>query len=326
MIIIEGSLVSIIIPCYNNELFVEAAVRSALDQTYPLIEVIVIDDGSSDHSLEIVRSFGDLVRWESQSNQGGPAARNRGLQLANGDYVKFLDADDVLVSGCIERQMLLTREIGDNHRAIVYGEATWVDESLNPIDGYSLRARGVSENPIAHILTACPLTTCPLHKRDYLLEIGGFDVTLPRGQEHDLHLRLALAGIEFIYHPETVYKYRNYGGNARISNRALGSKGALMQHSILQRQQTLVEEKLGSSLPSAVRRAIAQRYWTFGRGVLREGHIETAKEYFRSARMLDQQHCITGNPPYPALARWLGPYSAEAILTHLKQLKLGFSG
>src|SRR5690606_2283060 len=98
-------LVSIIIPCYNAEKYVAEAIQSALDQTYPNCEVIVIDDGSTDGSLEVIQSFGDKIRCETGPNKGGCAARNRGLELAKGEWIQFLDADDLISVEKIERQM-----------------------------------------------------------------------------------------------------------------------------------------------------------------------------------------------------------------------------
>lgn len=87
-------LVSIIIPCYNADPYIRAAIQSALDQHYTSCEVIVIDDGSTDGSLEVIRSFGDRVHWQTGPNRGGCVARNLGLHLAKGQFIQFLDADD----------------------------------------------------------------------------------------------------------------------------------------------------------------------------------------------------------------------------------------
>lgn len=312
------ALVSVIVPCFNNAEFVQQAIQSVLQQGYPHIEVIVIDDGSRDSSLDIIQAFGDAIRWETQPNQGAPAARNRGLALARGTYVKFLDADDILLPGSIGRQVQQSQQIPQDRKAIVYGEALWVDQNRHLLSGYSLRDRQPSEDQVSHILTACPLTSCPLHRRDYLLEVDGFDPTLPRGQEHDLHLRLALADVEFMYFPQAVYEYRNYNNEARISNRALTPQESLVQYDILKRQRALVEAKLGQPLPSGIRKALAQRYWKFGRAVLREDCPDIAEQYFQAAIALDAQHCIIGNFPYRPLVQWVGPYQAEAILTRLK--------
>src|SRR5260370_3810010 len=98
-------LVSIIIPVYNAEGFVAEAIQSALDQTWPAKEIIVVDDGSTDCSLEILKSFGLRIRVIEQENRGASAARNRALSEAQGECIQFLDADDLLATNKIQVQM-----------------------------------------------------------------------------------------------------------------------------------------------------------------------------------------------------------------------------
>jgi len=90
---------SVVIPCYNAEKWIARAIESVLVQDGPNLEIMVVDDGSTDGSLEIITSFGDRIRWVSGGNHGASAARNRGLSLSASDYVLFLDADDYLVPG-----------------------------------------------------------------------------------------------------------------------------------------------------------------------------------------------------------------------------------
>ena len=101
------NLVSVIIPCYNAENFIGDAIKSALEQSYADCEIIVTDDGSTDGSLEVIKSFGERVKWETGPNRGGCAARNRGLSLAAGNWIQFLDADDYLAPKKIETQLKL---------------------------------------------------------------------------------------------------------------------------------------------------------------------------------------------------------------------------
>ncbi|GAA4328272.1 glycosyltransferase family A protein [Mucilaginibacter gynuensis] len=101
-----GELISIIIPVYNAEKHLKACIESALAQTWPYIELIIIDDGSTDGSLTIARSFeSPIVKIYSTINKGASAARNLGIQHANGNYIQFLDADDLLSPDKMEQQV-----------------------------------------------------------------------------------------------------------------------------------------------------------------------------------------------------------------------------
>ena len=103
---VPAPLVSIIVPAFNAERFVARALRSALGQAYPNLEIIVVDDGSTDRTAEIVRSFSDpRIRLAPQTNRGQAAARNHGIRLSAGKYVTFLDADDVYLPAKVERQV-----------------------------------------------------------------------------------------------------------------------------------------------------------------------------------------------------------------------------
>jgi glycosyltransferase involved in cell wall biosynthesis len=312
-------LVSIIIPCYNNQVFLKDSITSAVNQTYKHLEIIVIDDGSTDNSLEIIKSFSDKIHWETGKNHGAPLARNIGIEIAQGEYIKFLDADDILLPECIEKQISEASQLPRNKKAIIYGDAIWVDQNNQPLINYSLRPRQPEEDPIAHILSNSPLTSCPLHKKDYLLDIGGFDPNLPRGQEHDLHLRLVLAGVEFIYYPGSVYKYREYVDESRISQKGYSSKGAMFHFQTLKKHQELIETKTGKPLSLEVKKILSQRFWAFGRGILREGYIKEAEEYFTSARNLDQKNCVIGNQPYPLLVKLLGAVLAEWFIETIRK-------
>jgi glycosyltransferase involved in cell wall biosynthesis len=312
--------VSIIIPCHNAAPYVGAAIESALDQTYAEVEVIVIDDGSTDDSLGVIRSYGDRIRWERTPNRGAPAARNRGLELARGAYVKFLDADDVLLPDCLERQVRQSKALSNNQRAIVYGDALWVDADGNQLTHSSPRPRRADEDPIAHILTQNPLTSCPLHRQSHLHEVGGFDESLARSQEHDLHVRLVLSGISFVHRAGAVYRYSEHGSDGRISGKTYAQQGVMSHYQMIQKHKALIMEQRGQPLSQPVQTALARRLWAHGRGILREGDEQSADRYFDEAKCLAGTMSIVGNAPYPTLARWLGPQRAERITTVLKRV------
>ena len=311
--------VSIIIPCYNSQDFIKQAIDSAINQTYQNIEVIVIDDGSTDNSLNEIESFGDRIRVESNPNQGVQLTRNRGLELATGEYVKFLDSDDVLLLDCIEQQISQASQLPAESKAIVYGDPIWTNRQLQPIAGYLSKPQNPAQDPVAAILSCSPITSCPLHKREYLLEIGGFDPFLVNRHENDLHLRLVLAGVQFIYCSGPIYKYRQYNDNHRLSQAAYTEMGTMYYFEVLSREQKLIEAKTSQPLQPAARSILAKDYWTYGRVVLREGYADDAQKYFDRARNLDAENCVVGNFPYPLLIKLLGVDRAESIMTILSK-------
>jgi glycosyltransferase involved in cell wall biosynthesis len=108
------------IPCYNYGAYVGEAVESALNQTYPRVEVIVVDDGSTDDSASVVASFGERVSLVRQANAGPQSARNRAAREANGEYVVFLDADDLLRPDFVARAMAAFQQDQDPFLGFVY--------------------------------------------------------------------------------------------------------------------------------------------------------------------------------------------------------------
>jgi glycosyltransferase involved in cell wall biosynthesis len=201
-------LVSILIPCFNAEPWVGQAIESALAQTWSEKEVIVVDDGSSDGSLEVIKSFGARVRWETGPNQGGNVARNRLLELARGEWLQYLDADDYLQPPKIERQVGFLRD----HPTcdVVYSPVLFVSWSEGkPFQ----RITAIPEPRDPWILLArwsLPQTGGPLWRRRALIDVDGWKPDQPCCQEHELYLRLLQSDAEFCYFDEchSAYCYR----------------------------------------------------------------------------------------------------------------------
>lgn len=118
-----SALVSVLIPAYNSARWLGECVKSALDQTWPEKEVVIVDDGSSDATLKVARSFESAtVKVVTQKNTGAPGARNKALSLAQGDYIQWLDADDVLHPEKFERQL---RDAEDGRRSLTLLTSAW---------------------------------------------------------------------------------------------------------------------------------------------------------------------------------------------------------
>src|SRR5690242_13247080 len=103
-------LVSVIIPTYNGTAFLRETIDSALAQTYPAVEVIVVDDGSTDDTAAVIAEYGDRIKGIAQANSGTSAARNTGIRASSGDYIAFLDHDDLWAPIKLARQMRVLRD------------------------------------------------------------------------------------------------------------------------------------------------------------------------------------------------------------------------
>jgi len=213
---ISDPLVSVIIPCFNSEKFVADAVRSALNQDWPRTEVIAVDDGSTDQTVEILRSFNGLIRWSTGPNRGACAARNRGISMAHGDYVQFLDSDDLLYPQKITRSMSI---IQGSRNALVYSLQDIVNLDPDRPAPFQWNRIAGNEDPIDFMLSGDLPTPAPLHRRSILEDIGGFDEALPCAQDREFHMRMALKGVEFILLPEVLFTIRRREGSLGSGHR-----------------------------------------------------------------------------------------------------------
>lgn len=183
-------LVSVVIPTYNRVGTILAAVRSVLDQDYAPLEVIVVDDASSDDTPHVLSAFADRVRYvRHESNRGASAARNTGIQTARGEYVAFLDSDDTWRSDKTSLQLAFMRKHGFAMSCTgfssVYGPGTPALRKRRP---YGTRVR--LEDIVWGVYVA-PGTTL-IAERELLTAIGGYDVSLRRLEDWDLLMKAIL--------------------------------------------------------------------------------------------------------------------------------------
>lgn len=205
--------VSIIIPCYNQAHFVADALQSALGQTYPALEVVVIDDGSTDQLERVVASFGDdpRLKYVAQENRGLPAARNRGIAESHGDYLKFLDADDWLAPTVIQTQTAIFER--DPQLGLVYCDLIHVDAEGKPLDDYSVaRTRAVLSGDIfpSLLLGGYFPPHAALVPRRVLERVGYFDEALGGSADSELWMRIAAEGYPAYFVPEKLVYYRRH--------------------------------------------------------------------------------------------------------------------
>ena len=252
-------MVSIVITCYNQAQFLEQAIRSALAQSYEEIEVLVLDDGSTDHTRDVAVAF-PSVQYFYQPNRGLPAARNAGLYLSKGDYVTFLDADDRFTSDAVEAGMRCFQR--NPECAFVFGDFRNVSVDGAPLD--TREPERVEHDHYARLLQGnfIGMHGTVLYRRASLITANGFDDTLPACEDYDLYLRITrhepIAG-----HPRVVAEYRQHRENMS-KDRALMLQTVL---TVLKRQRSQVPDRRHRrALRSGMQ--VWRRY--YGPGLLKE--------------------------------------------------------
>jgi glycosyltransferase involved in cell wall biosynthesis len=199
-------VVSVIIPVYQGGKTIRETIESVLNQTFTDFELIIIDDGCHDNTLEVIENIRDTRKKVfSYPNAGVSASRNRGLEQASGEFISFLDADDLWTPDKLEAQL---KALQDNPKAAVaYSWTDWIDES-----GQFLRPGGhitINGDAYAKLLLRdfVESGSNPLIRRQALAEVGGFEKSVTPAEDWDMWLRLA-ARYEFVAVPSPQILYR----------------------------------------------------------------------------------------------------------------------
>ena len=194
----KGPLVSVIVPVYNRERFLGEALDSIFALDYGPFEVIVVDDGSTDDSAAIAQSYPD-VRFFRQENRGPGAARNIGIEASRGEFVAFVDSDDVVLPHKLSAQVGYLLDHPDMTATL--GRQEWITPPPNAVpDLVWGDLDGIT--PISIVI-----------RRAALIEVGCFDPALRGPEDVDLLVRLREGGYRFLVVPEVVMRRRYHGDN-----------------------------------------------------------------------------------------------------------------
>jgi len=309
-------LVSIIIPCWNGEDVVGDAIESALGQTYQRVEVIVVDDGSTDASRDVIHSYGDRVRWETGPNRGGCAARNRGLHLAKGDLIQFLDADDVLLPEKLARMVPVALAHGPNAMTIC-------DWETHKLSGRIQRSTEISdytgEDSVVFCLGKRLPTESPLHWRMNLDRVAGFDESLPCCQEFDLHLRMAILGLKLVSVPEVLLVVRR-----RLNSVSADGLKVIKQHPIVFGKVLGLAQAAGT-FDEERREALAYAYAKDARHLVRfHDQPDLAREYYALAESIKPGAALRafGNFWTRSIAHVVGPIRTERLIARVRPVRV----
>jgi glycosyltransferase involved in cell wall biosynthesis len=274
------TLVTTIIPAFNAERFIDEAIESVLLQTYSSIEVIVVDDGSTDDTVDRLAKYGSRIRCVHQENRGPAAARNHGLKLASGSLIAFLDADDVWLPEKIKRQVefscanptygIITTD------TLTFGEMGILNDSLHnyyPIsNGFAL------EKLLFHNWISA---SAAMVRRECFEQIGGFDEMLgPDGKgqctAEDWLMWMKIAAHYSVYFiDEVLTRHRIHASNySQVRDNYF--EYALINLGVMRRSIPQLGEK-----PELVNRAAARICKRGGLGRLRETDLADARSKFR---------------------------------------------
>jgi glycosyltransferase involved in cell wall biosynthesis len=260
-------LVSILIPVYNAERYVAATVRSALAQTWPRTEIIAVDDGSTDQSLGVLSGFEAAnVRVLSQPNAGASAARNAALREAQGDFIQYLDADDLLSTDKVERQLRLLQDVAPG-RVAVCATSHFFDGTDPVADGilddFGPRL-GDSDDPVDWLLRLYGISgtagmvqpSCWLTPRSVADAAGPWDTAISVDDDGEYFNRILLASSGVRVVTEVGVYYRKYRNGQSLS----AARGRRHQRSALTALEHKAERTLRLTTDDRARRTFAKLF------------------------------------------------------------------
>ena len=204
--------ISVIIPCYNAELYLPDCLNSVLNQIHQNFEIIAVDDGSTDNTLLVLnqfqRKYSDKMIVLSVPNRGASAARNLGLKKASGDFIQFLDADDLLDAGKFTNQLsgfeasidwVVSDRVYKNSDLTIILNTFYFDEiQIKPL-----------ETAVRKVISTCN----PLYKKEVICALNGYNEQLKSAQDWDFNLRVVLAGYKVKYIPGIFFSNRQVSGS-----------------------------------------------------------------------------------------------------------------
>jgi glycosyltransferase involved in cell wall biosynthesis len=272
-------LVSVVIPTFNRAYWVGEAIQSVLAQAYPRLELIVIDDGSDDHTHDVVQGFGPTLTYLWQEHRGVSAARNRGVEASHGDLLAFLDSDDLWLPEKVAAQASLLQQ--QPQLQACYTDEVWI-------------RRGVRVNPkrihqkvdgwlFLQSLPRCIISPSSIMLRRSLWDrLGGFDEGLPACEDYDLWLRLTVV-VPVALLPQRLIVKR--GGHADQLSRCIPM---LDQYRIMALDK-LLRTSLTVPQRQAVLQQLVQKCGIMAQGAHKRGHDARAACYQARAQRYRQQ-------------------------------------
>ncbi len=261
---------SVIIPTYNRRAMVREAIESVLAQTVAPFELIVVDDGSSDGTIEDLALLGDSIRLERIANQGPAAARNRGVAIAQAPLIAFLDSDDLWSPTKLERQLEFMRE--NPACEISQCDEIWIRNGrrVNP----GVRHRKRAGDFFVESLRTCLVSPSAVLMRKRLFDsVGGFDEDMCAAEDYDLWLRILIDNEVGLLDEPLVTRRGGY------LDQLSATTPAIDRFRILALTKLLGDDRLDSERRAATTEVLAEKCRIYAAGLLRRGRIDAARLY-----------------------------------------------
>ncbi len=278
-------LVSVIMPTFNRAGWLSESIGSVLNQTYPNLELIVVDDGSTDHTAEVVRAFGDQLTYLRQANRGVSKARNHGVAKSRGLWVAFLDSDDLWQPAKVATQVALFQ--AQPEVEVCYTDEIWIRHGVrvNPKRIHQKHTGWLFEPSLPRCIIS---PSSVMMRRSLWTRLGGFDERLPACEDYDLWLRMTVR-VPVSLVPEALIVKR--GGHADQLSRATP---LLDQYRII-----ALDKLLRTALPWSQRRAVLsvliQKCTIMAQGARKRQHTDRAECYLAKAQQYRRHLASVGN-------------------------------
>jgi glycosyltransferase involved in cell wall biosynthesis len=306
--------VTIGVPVRNCQAWIRESIQSALNQTWPEKEIVVVDDGSTDDTPRLCQNFGHQIRYFSQGKLGVSAARNRILREARGDWIQYLDADDYLLPEKLEAQLDSTDSLTEVD--VILG--SFLIETLQ--DGNAVIRRSYAINKSSNLLELWMVQKLPqiagcLWKKTALLRIGGWDESLQTGEDYELYLRVLQANLRLhiVENPLAVWRWWSVG----TLGREYRNQMCLVYVDLMKRCETWLKSQ-GRWTDTLQDLAERKRFF-FAREIAKTD-IELAAHYYQEQKATGSIGIDRSIAPwkYEIMLRFLGFKRAEQIARMLR--------
>lgn len=262
-------LISVIIPTYNRGWVLKEAIDSVLSQDFDSFEMIVVDDGSTDNTPDVLGRYGDRITVIPQSNRGVSAARNRGVREAKGDLIAFLDSDDLWLPGKLATQAAFFRSRPD--ALICQTEEIWIRNGrrVNPKHRHKKPSGWIFEPSLALCLVS---PSAVMIRRELFEEMGGFDESLPACEDYDLWLRI---GCRYpVYLIDTPLIVKRGGHDDQLSRQP-----SLDRYRITSMKNLIESDRLSADQRRAAETVLVEKCRVYAGGCIKRGRKREADYY-----------------------------------------------